>query len=365
MNAPLTADELLEALVLSSPGKSLGSDGLPVEVYKRYSETLVPQLKEVFEDARKTRCLPQSMNEAIIVLLLKPGKEAHSPNSYRPVSLLLTDRKLLARVLATRLAKVIHKVVHRDQSEFIPLRSTDIRGLFLNLQIPVDNPGRRAILSLDAAKAFDTVEWPYLWEVLKRFGLGDYFIQWVRLPYAAPTSRIHVNGDLSEPFPLYGHKMGVHCHPCYLRWPLNHSRLLLDHPSLLWALTGDQSQTRFPFTRMTTLLYGDVDASLKNVMQVIQQFGSLSNWSKSVLPVDDPTISLPAAAEALKVVSSFKYLGVQVSANPLTYLEDNLLPLFKRLQMTCNTWCKLPLSVIRRLHLIKMVWGTPTTIHYA
>lgn len=149
---------------------------------------------------KKIGSLPQSMNEAIIVLLLKPGKEAHLPDSYRPISLLTTDVKLLARVLATRLAKVIHKVVHRDQSGFIPSRSTalNIRRLFLNLQIPVDNPGKRAILSLDAAKAFDSVEWPYLWETLKRFGLGDNFIQWVKLLYSAPTARIRVNGDLSD-----------------------------------------------------------------------------------------------------------------------------------------------------------------------
>lgn len=112
-----------------------------------------------------------------------------------------------------------------------------------------------------------------------------------------------------------------------------------------------------------TLLYlGDVEASLTNVMKIIQHFGSLSgfsiNWSKSIiLPVDEPMVDLPVSARPLKVVSSFKYLGIHVSVNPKKYLEDNLLPLFKKLQMTCTTWCKLPLSVIGRINLIKMVWG--------
>lgn len=61
-----------------------------------------------------------SINEAVIVLLLKPGKDDHSPDSYRPISLLTTDVKLLARVLATRLAKVFHKIVNKNQSGFIP-----------------------------------------------------------------------------------------------------------------------------------------------------------------------------------------------------------------------------------------------------
>lgn len=117
----------------------------------------------------------------------------------KPILLLTTDVKLLARVLATRLAKVIHKIVHKDQSGFIPSRSTalNIRRLFLNLQLPVDNQSNRVILTLDTAKAFDRVEWPYLWEVPSCFGLRDTFIAWVKL-YAAPTARLRIHGDLTD-----------------------------------------------------------------------------------------------------------------------------------------------------------------------
>lgn len=83
--------------------------------------------------------------------------------------------KLLAKVLAIRLTKVISKIVHIDQSGFIPNRSTavNLRHLFLNLQVPSENVGNRAILSLDAAKAFDSIEWDYLWHGLEKFGFGS------------------------------------------------------------------------------------------------------------------------------------------------------------------------------------------------
>lgn len=68
----------------------------------------------------------------------------------------------------------------------------------MNLQVPVDNTGGRAILSLDAAKAFDSVEWPYLLEILARFGLGSQFIAWVKVLYSGPRARLRINNNLSS-----------------------------------------------------------------------------------------------------------------------------------------------------------------------
>lgn len=93
---PLTIDELGEALALSVPAKSPGADELPVEVYKRYAGVLLPRLRFFFFlEALETAYLPPSMIEAVIVLILKPDKDSLSPVSYRPISLLTTDVKLL------------------------------------------------------------------------------------------------------------------------------------------------------------------------------------------------------------------------------------------------------------------------------
>lgn len=145
------------------------------------------------------------MNEAIIIVLPTPGKNPLKPNSYRPISLLNAEVKLLACVLTTRFSGVVAGLVHSDQSGFILARSMplNIRRLFLNAQIPVDNPGNRAIFSLDTAKAFDGVEWKYLWEVLRCFGLGHDFISWVQLLYTATMARVSINDSLSDPFPLF------------------------------------------------------------------------------------------------------------------------------------------------------------------
>ena len=66
--------------------------------------------------------------------------------------------------MAAKKNKHIQKLIHPDQSGFIPNRSTstNIRRLYLNLQTPTENIGDRSILSLDATKAFDSLEWDYI-----------------------------------------------------------------------------------------------------------------------------------------------------------------------------------------------------------
>lgn len=105
------------------------------------------------------------------------------PGSYRLISLLQADIKVLAKVLALRLKGVLTSILHSDRARFMPNKSTaiNLRRLSLNMQSLADNVGHRALLSLDAMKAFDSIEWKYLWEDLRKFSLGEGYISWVCL----------------------------------------------------------------------------------------------------------------------------------------------------------------------------------------
>lgn len=87
-----------------------------------------------------------------------------------------------------------------DQSGFIPTRSTshNLRTLFAVFHI-LDPTLQAAAVMLDAAKAFDSIEWWYLFQILKRMGFPPQFISWVRLFYTDPIARVRVEGCTSDP----------------------------------------------------------------------------------------------------------------------------------------------------------------------
>lgn len=111
---------------------------------------------------------------------------------------------MLAKAQPARVNRIISKVVHSDQTGFKPDRSTcvNIRRGYLNMQLPIENGGNRAVLSLDAAKAFDSLEWHHLWKVLAEFQFGPNFVQWMRILYERPRAKVRINGECSEWFHL-------------------------------------------------------------------------------------------------------------------------------------------------------------------
>lgn len=83
------------------------------------------------------------------------------------------------------------RLVHLDQSGFVQGRQGfhNTRRLLNILFIKSGLPDH-SILSLDAEKAFNRIEWQYLFNVLQRFGVGVNFLRWVQLLYSNPQAEI-------------------------------------------------------------------------------------------------------------------------------------------------------------------------------
>uniref|UniRef100_A0A8C5WHK1 Reverse transcriptase domain-containing protein n=1 Tax=Leptobrachium leishanense TaxID=445787 RepID=A0A8C5WHK1_9ANUR len=204
LDTPITAGEIAAALTSSKNGKSPGPDGLPAEYYREFRDLLIPHMVSTFNAiTAETPFHPQTLC-ATIAVLPKPGKDPAECTSYRPISLLNSDIKILAHFLADILKQFLPGLVHLDQVGFIPGREArDGTQRAINAVAAARRSGQRLLLlSTDAEKAFDRVLWPFLFQTLRTLGLGSGFLTWVQVLYTLPTARIKVNGALSASFPI-------------------------------------------------------------------------------------------------------------------------------------------------------------------
>ena len=156
--------------------KAPGPDGFTAEFFKKMSVTILPHLHKVITYALENEEFPQTMCEAVLT-------DPKDVGSHCPLSLLNLDSHIFSKVLALRLNKVISKIIHSDQTGFIPNHHSffNLRHLF-NVLYTTRKPDEDLVIAaLDAEKAFDQLEWNYLFSVLHKFHLGKDLIKWIQL----------------------------------------------------------------------------------------------------------------------------------------------------------------------------------------
>ncbi|GJZ71370.1 RNA-directed DNA polymerase, eukaryota [Tanacetum coccineum] len=143
-------------------------------------------------------------NSSFIALIPKVP-DAKFVTDFRPISLIRCVYKVVTKILANRLATVISDLVSDIQSAFVANRQILDGPFILNELLTWCKKKKKQALvfKVDFAKAYDSVRWDYLLDVLHAFGFGPNWYRWIRGTFSSAMASILVNGIPSSEFPFF------------------------------------------------------------------------------------------------------------------------------------------------------------------
>ncbi len=351
----ITAGEVTQAIKSMQSGKVRGPDGFSIEIYKEFADKLASILSQLYQDIFEQQKLPQTMTQAIISVLLKKDKDPLLCSSYRPISLLNCDYKILTKILVTHIDSVIPTVIKPDQTGFIPGRQSfyNMRRLF-NILYTLHSASKEiteVVISLDAEKAFDRVEWQYLFAVLEKFGFGSSFLTQIKIIHDAPTATIRTNKNISDYFPLH--------RSCRQSCGLSPYLFDLAVEPLAIALRADEGITGISrggkvhkvalYTDDLLLYISNPTVSIPKLLLMLENFRHLSGYklkySKSLLfPID--RINRDYSKFPFKIERNmFTYLGIKVTHKMENLEKHNFKSLLEQTKQDFGKWSTLPISL--------------------
>jgi hypothetical protein len=170
--SPFGLEEIEEVVSDCDGNKSPGSDGFNFNFVKKFWSLMKNEVRILFDQFHGNGSLPRGFSSYFVALIPKVSSPL-SLGDFRLISLLGCLYKLLAKVLAKRLAMVMDSLVASTQSAFLKGRYLVDGVMVVNEVVDMAKKSGKEclILKVDFEKAYDSVDWNFLDYMLGRFGL--------------------------------------------------------------------------------------------------------------------------------------------------------------------------------------------------
>lgn len=147
--------------------------------------------------------MPSGLNHTFVTLIPKVRKPVDMKD-LRPISLCNVSYKLISKVLANRLKKILPSIIDESQSVFVLGRLiTDNIILYSEVfHFMQHNQAKKRgymDLKLDMSKAYDPVEWDFVSSVMLKMGFPSAWVDRVMVCVSTVSYSFLVNGQPTYP----------------------------------------------------------------------------------------------------------------------------------------------------------------------
>ncbi|CAK8538120.1 unnamed protein product [Lathyrus sativus] len=193
--------DVTKAIFSCDGNKFPGVDGFNFKFIKSCWEIVGQDFSNCILDFFKTGFLPRMFASSFISLVPKISNPQQFED-FRPISLISCISKVISKMLACSLSKVIHKIISPSQTAFIPGRQIYDGVLLAN---EIEDYAKRfkmecLFFKVDFAKAYNCVGWIFLDEMLVKMGFGLNWLKWIRGSVFKSYVSILINGSPSKNF---------------------------------------------------------------------------------------------------------------------------------------------------------------------
>lgn len=283
-------EEITSMLFKLNSNKSPGPDGLTPGFFKAAWPVVGPDVLAGIRSFFRFGHMPPALNSTILSLVPKHSG-ASAVGDFRPISCCNTIDKLISKLLVRRLKPLLPTMILPNQTAFVQGRLL-VENTLLASEIVHgyhrDKSPSRITIKVDIAKAFDTINWSFIFNCLQGMSLPSQLIHWVHACVTSPSFMIGFNGTVQGFFKSNrGLRQGDPLSPYLFVIAMNCLSLLLDK-------AAEEGKFGYHYacrdTKLTHLCFADdllifCDGSLqsvKNVLEVLESFKQLSGLSVSI-----------------------------------------------------------------------------------
>ena len=362
--------ELLKAVKALKNGRSPGSDGLTSDFYKFFWTDIKDILLDSLNYDISNEKLSIEKRRGILTLIPKKDKNRLFLKNWRPISLLNTDYKILAKVLSNRLIKYLPQLVEDDQTGYISGRfiGCNVRLVEDVIIFTSINKITGILLVIDFEKAFDTLRWSFIQKALEAFNFGDRFRSFVKTMYTDIATAVINNGYTSDWFkPERGVRQGCPLSPylfllsveilaCKIRQNKNIEGLIFNGIEIKICQLADD-----------TTCFIKNENSLKHLLDTFRTFNKCAglgmNTDKtSARRLGDLELSDENLMGLHWTQEPVHTLGINISGKESDHYELNFKPKIIKMQQLLNSWkcrylsLKGKITVINTLALSQIIY---------